>query len=101
VTALVDVTAGMWLNEDVLDQAGHTLLKAGVALTAHHLTLLRAHGVLSVCVSAPKTTIKPMTLTPDHCDRLFHNLDPDHPLTRELKRIHGQRNQLTQKETGT
>ena len=99
MTPLADVTTGMWLNEDVLDQAGHTLLKAGIALTAHHLTLLRAHGVLTVRTRAPEAAAAAAN-PPDHRGQLFHNLDPDHPLTQELKRIHCQRSQLTAEETG-
>ncbi len=87
-----DVQAGMVLNGDVTDEAGHVLLKAGVSLSKHHLALLHAHGVSSIQVdNGGGETAAPAKAGHADTEQLFRNLDPDHPLVRELKRLHQQR----------
>lgn len=86
------VRTGMVLKADVTNGQGHTLLRAGVGLSARHLQLLRAQGIAEVCVEEaaqavgstqsesakrPTTSIK---------ERFRHN-DPRHPLISELMRL--------------
>ncbi len=84
-----DARPGMILDTDVVDEAGHVLLKAGISLSGRHLALLHAHGVAAI--QAGDTPDAPDAPADVDSEQLFRNLDPDHPLTQKLRRLHRQR----------
>lgn len=95
----VDITraqTGMSLNRDVIDRRGHVLLKSGLALTGRHLDLIRAHGIAHIDI-APVTPVagSSQDWQPLPPERLFRNLNPQHPLAQELLRVYQTRYALT------
>ena len=89
---LEDLQPGLVLVHPAVDRKGNILLGKGVALTARHLTLLRAHGVTRVDAAPPGTeSTEAAALSAQEASmqiaRQFRNTDPDHPLISELKRI--------------
>lgn len=89
---LEDLQPGLVLVHPAVDSRGNVLLGKGVALTARHLTLLRAHGVTRVDAAPPGTeSTEAAALSAQEAsmqiEQQFRNTDPDHPLISELKRI--------------